>query len=272
MNTIYAIALLSYKEGLKHRVLYSVVIFALILMALAVLVSGLFLRDISKIILDICLSAINIGGLLIPFFLAVNLLARDIEKRTIFTILSKPVSRSQYIVGKYFGIVFLTATVMAVLACATFLAVWTGKLLYGDTFFVDFSLGAVLLSIFLSFLGLMVLNAIVVLWCSITTSAFIATLLTLFTYLIGHTIDDVVRFLAAEIKVTQAEVSETVHYTIRFAQYLFPNLSAFDIKLQAAHGVLIPMGDGAFLTLYGAVYITAVLAVSVLIFSRRDFS
>ena len=271
MNTIYAIAMLSYKEGLKHRVLYGVVIFALILMAFAVLISGLFLRDISKIILDLCLSAINVGGLLIPFFLAVNLLARDIERRTIFTILSKPVSRSQYIVGKYFGIVLLTATVMAVLTCATFLSVWAGKLLYGATFFTGFSLSAVLLSIFLSFLGLMVLNAIVVLWCSVTTSAFIATLLTLFTYLIGHTIDDVVRFLAAEIHLTETEVSASVRYTVQFAQYLFPNLSAFDIKLQAAHGILISMADGAFLTLYGAVYITAVLALSVLIFSRRDF-
>lgn len=272
MNSVYAIAVLSYKEGLKHRVLYGVVVFALIMMAFAVLISGLFLRDISKVILDLCLSAINVGGLLIPFFLAVNLLARDIEKRTIFTILSKPVSRSHYILGKYFGLVLLTATVMAVLAAATFVTVWAGKLMYGERFFSGFSIPAVLISIGLSFVGLMVLNAIVVLWCSITTSAFIATLLTLFTYLIAHTIDDVVRFLSVEHEMAAMKASSTILHTVQLAQYLFPNLSAFDIKLQAAHGLIIPMADAAFLVLYAAAYVTATLAVSVLIFSRRDFS
>lgn len=272
MNSICAIALLSYKEGLKHRVLYGMVLFALILMAFAVLISGLFLRDISKVILDLCLSAVNVGGLLIPFFLAVHLLARDIEKRTIFTILSKPVSRSTYIVGKYFGIVLLTGTVMAILAGVTFLAVWSGQLVYGDRFFAEFSLQAVMLSLALSFVGLMVLNALVVLWCSITTSAFLATILTLFTYVIGHTIDDVVRFLSAEASRSGAQIADTVRHSVRFAQYLFPNLSAFDIKLQAAHGIVIPTGDAAFLVIYGIAYIAALLSLSVIIFSRRDFA
>src|SRR5690606_34466239 len=124
----------------------------------------------------------------------------------------------------------------------------------------------------LSFIGLMVLNATVVFWCSITTSAFIATLLTFFTYLIGHTIDDVVRFLTMEIKLTSAHVSENVTYAIQFAQYIFPNLSAFDIKLLAAHGQIIPVVDAVFLTVYGATYISATLALSILIFSKRDFS
>ncbi len=263
---------ISYKEGLRQRLLYGVVVFALLLMAFAVLMSGLFLRDISKIILDLCLSAVNIGGLLVPFFLAVNLLAKDIERRTIFTILSKPISRIEYIVGKYFGIVLLTGTVMLVLSGATFVSIWAGKIMYGSKFFSAFSAWAVIEGILFSFLCLMVLNAVVVLWCSITTSSFIATLLTLFTYLIGQTIDDVVRFLAVEIKLSGAEVSSSVQYAVKIAKYLFPNLSAFDIKLQAAHGILIPFSDAAFLTCYGVVYIAAILSLSVLIFGRRDFA
>lgn len=272
MNAIKATALLSYQEGLKHRVLYGVLIFALFLMAFAVLISGMFMRDISKIILDLCLSAVNVGGLLIPFFLAVHLLARDIEKRTIFTILSKPVSRTDYVVGKYLGIVLLTGTVMAVLTGTTLISVWIGKLIYGSRYFATFSIQAVLLSVLMSFLGLMVLNALVVFWCSITTSSFIATLLTLATYLIGHTIDDVVRFLSTEIKLSAGEVAESLRYTVKFVQYLFPNLSAFDVKLQAAHGIMIPAADSLFLAAYGAAYVVSVLALSVLIFSRRDFS
>lgn len=272
MNNIAAISLISFKEGLRHRVLYGIVVFSLLLMSFSVLISGLFMRDISKIILDLCLSAVNIGGLLIPFFLAVNLLSRDIEKRTIFTILAKPISRSQYLLGKYFGIVLLTGTVMAVLTAATFLSVSIGKLIYGTRFFDSFSSGAVLSSITLNFLGLMMLNALVVLWCSITTSAFISTLLTLFTYLIGQTIDDVVRFLAVEINLSGAEISQPVRFTVKAVKYLFPNLSAFDVKLQAAHGILVPFSDMLFLGLYGTVYIVVALSLSTLIFGRRDFS
>lgn len=272
MNNIIAISLISFKEGLRHRVLYGVVIFSILLMAFSVLFSGLFMRDISKVILDLCLSAVNVGGLLIPFFLAVNLLAKDIERRTIFTILARPISRSQYIVGKYFGIVLLTGAVMAILSGATFVSVGIGKLMYGEIFFAGFSIGAVLTGIALSFLGMMVLNALVVLWCSVTTSAFIATLLTLFTYLIGQTIDDVVRFLAVELSRTGAEISTSVRYAVKIAQYLFPNLAAFDVKLQAAHGILIPFNDIAFLTFYGTAYIISVLSISLLIFNRRDFA
>ena len=272
MKNIAAISLISFKEGLRHRVLYGVVVFALLVMAFAVLISGLFMRDISKVILDLCLSAVNVGGLLIPFFLAVNLLSRDIEKRTIFTILARPISRTQYILGKYFGIGLLTGTVMAVLTCATFLSVWIGRLIYGAGFFTTFSTGAVFAGILISFLGMMVLNALVVLWCSITTSAFISTLLTLLTYLIGQSIDDVVRFLGSEIHLSGAEISQSVKLAVQAAQYIFPNMAAFDIKLQAAHGILIPFSDMFFLGAYGAGYIAVVLSVSALIFSRRDFA
>lgn len=272
MKNIIPIMLISYKEGLRHRVLYGVVVFALLLMAFSVLISGLFMRDISKVILDLCLSAVNVGGLLIPFFLAISLLARDIEKRTIFTILARPVSRNQYILGKYFGILLLTGSVMAVLSIATLLSVSLGRFIYGAQFFTGFSLPAVLAGILLSFLGITVLNAIVVLWCSITTSAFIATLLTLFTYLIGQTIDDVVRFLSYEINLSDIEVSRSVELTINIAQYIFPNLSAFDVKLQAAHGIPVPFSDAGFLFLYAVGYIAAVLSIASLIFSRRDFA
>ena len=75
MNNILAVISITFKEGLRQRILYGVIISALLLMFFAVLFSGLFMRDISKIILDFCLSAVSIGGLLIPFFLAVNLLS-----------------------------------------------------------------------------------------------------------------------------------------------------------------------------------------------------
>jgi ABC-type transport system involved in multi-copper enzyme maturation permease subunit len=245
-------------------------IFSLLMMVFAVLISGLFLRDISKIILDLCLSAVNLGGLLVPFFLAINLLAKDIERKTIFSILSRPIARSQYILGKFGGLMMLTGAVMLLLTLSALVASWIGKWIYGEAFFTSFSISSTLVSVFIAYLGILVLNALVVLWCSVTTSSFLATLLTLFTYLIGQTIDDVVRFMT--IQTQEPEFSETVRWAVNAAQYLFPNLAAFDFKFQAAHGLAIPFGDTAFLLVYATAYISSVLIGAILIFSRRDFA
>lgn len=68
MKNVFAVALLSFKEGVQHRVLYGVLISALLLMSFAVLVSGFFLRDVAKVILDFCMATVTLGGLTIPFF------------------------------------------------------------------------------------------------------------------------------------------------------------------------------------------------------------
>ena len=268
IKNIFAISLLTFKEGIRQRLLYGVLIFALIIISFAVLVSGLFMRDISKIMLDFCLMAVSLGGLLIPFFLAINLLSKDIERKTIFTILSRQISRSQYILGKYFGLIQLSALVMCILTIASFLAIFIGKQLYGLQFFTTFSFSAVLIAVIFNWIAIAVLTSLVTLWCSVTTSSFLATLLTLFTYIIGQTIDEVVRFVSMETP--GVEISKSIKYAVQGAQYLFPNLAAFDLKLQAAHNIVMPASELLFLTLYGVVYSSVALSLAILVFRKRD--
>lgn len=268
MKSIYAISLLSFKEGIRQRILYGVLIFALGVAPFSVLISGLFMRDISKVILDFCLSAINIGGLLVPFFLAVDMLSKDLERKTIYSLLAQPISRNKYILGKFGGLLLLTGLIMLFLTIATFFSIWGGKLLYGERFFQNFSLQAVSLSILFSWLGIIVFESIVILWCCITTNSFLATLLTLATYVIGQSIDDIVRFLS--IDTPGLTFSAGIRKTILIAQYLFPNLSAFDFKLQAAHGIIPHTGDMILIASYGLTYICCILILSMLIFRNRD--
>jgi len=270
MNNILAVISITFKEGLRQRILYGVIIFALLLMFFAVLFSGWFMRDISKIILDFCLSAVSIGGLLIPFFLAVNLLSKDIERKTVFAILARPISRSQYIIGKFGGLILLAGLVMSILSGSSLLSVWVGKLLYGARFFADFSLFAFLQAVLMSWLGVVVLIALVVVWCTVTTSAFLATLLTLLTYIIGQTIDDVVRFLSVDT--VGVEISATVQKTVQVVKYIFPNLSVFDLKLQAAHNIILPLGELSTIVMYGVCYCTVSLSLAVFIFKKRDLA
>ena len=270
MNNILAVMLITFKEGLRQRILYGVVVFALIFMSFAVLISGWFMRDISKILLDFCLSAVSIGGLLIPFFLAINLLSKDIERKTVYTILARPISRNQYILGKFGGLILLAAVVMAILSCASLVSVWCGKILYGLHFFSSFSLFSFFQAVLMSWLGVVVLISLVVLWCSVTTSSFLATLLTLFSYLIGHTIDDVVRFIA--IDTPGVTISTTVKNTVNIVKYVFPNLSVFDLKLQAAHNILMPYTEFVAISLYGIGYCAVTLSLAIIIFRKRDLA
>jgi ABC-type transport system involved in multi-copper enzyme maturation permease subunit len=270
MKKLVAIALISLKEGLRNRVLYGIVLVAVFMMVFAILISGFFMRDISKVMLDLCLATVNVGGLLVPFFLAIHLLARDIERRTVFTILSRAISRNEYLLGKFGGLFMLTAIIMALLTVFTLLTIWGGKMIYASYFFTSFSISSVLLSVWLSFCGIMMLNSLVVLWCSMTTSSFLATLLTISTYLIGQSADDIINFIKTEGNTLQ--ISETVKMTINIVQYLFPNLAAFDYKMQAARGAVIPLNEVLLLTGYSTAYQTVILIIAMAFFRRRELS
>lgn len=270
MGNFLAICRLTFKEGLSHRLLYGVAVMVLLLLPLAVLVSGFFMRDIAKIVVDLCLSTVSVSGLLVPFFLTVPMLSGDLERRTVFSLLSKPISRPAYLLGKFGGLALLTALVMTFAGGAGLVAVWGGRFLYGAHFFTSFSVLSYLVAMMMNFLAIMLLASLVVLWCCLTTSSLLATLLTLATYLIGQTIDDIVSLIEAGN--SQIPISLPLKYVIQTCKYLVPNLAAFDLKQQAAHGLAIPWAVVSSLGLYSLGYGAAVLTLAVLAFSRRDLA
>lgn len=243
---------------------------AIVVMPVAVLVSGFFMRDICKIIVDFCLSSVSLGGLLVPFFLTVPMLAGDLERRTVFSLLSKPISRRVYIWGKFGGLALLVGVIMVFIGIAGLAAIWTGNAIYGAQYFTSFHLSSYLLAISINFLGILLLNSLVVLWCCLTTSSLLATLLTLATYIIGHTIDDIVSIIEAGND--QVTISQPFTYIVLAGQYIFPNLSAFDFKQVAAYGLPISFIDVAFLCLYCAGYCAAILSLAIAVFNRRDLA
>lgn len=263
-----AIGRITFREGIRQRVLYGAVLFAGAIIFFSVLFSGLFMRDIAKITLDLCLSAVNLGGLLVPFFLAIQMLARDLERRTIYSILSRPISRPEYILGKFIGLALLALVLMATLTVATLAAVSLARLLYSPAFFENLSWTSIFLSIFISFLGMLVFIAVVVFWSMVTTSSFLATLLTLATYLIGHSVEDMARFVLS--RTPGVEISPVVAWTVQAAQYIFPNLAAFDLKSVAAHGMAIPAVHVASLAAYALAYSGAMLMLAIWVFRKRD--
>lgn len=120
----------------------------------------------------------------------------------------------------------------------------------------------------MAFLGTLVLNSTVLLWCTVTTSSFLATLLTLSTYVIGQSTEELVRFMNA--RSAEVYISPIVQSVVNAVLFIFPNLAAFDLKQWAAHGIPITLQETAILTSYACTYCTVMLILAVFFFTKRD--
>ncbi|MFH0793744.1 MAG: ABC transporter permease subunit, partial [bacterium] len=104
MSKVYAIALNTFKEAVRNRILYILLIFALVLMGSSGVISDLSIAEPEKIVKDLGLAGINFFGLLIAIFIGIGLVYNELDKKTIYTIVSKPIDRHQFLLGKYFGL------------------------------------------------------------------------------------------------------------------------------------------------------------------------
>jgi ABC-type transport system involved in multi-copper enzyme maturation permease subunit len=229
------------------------------------------MRDIGKVTVDMNLSALSFAGLLLVFFVGVNLIAKDIDRKTIHLVLSKPISRAQYIWGKYLGIQFFVSVSLLLLFAFSCLTVGLVRHLYPDYFF-GFSWLSFFIACFFVLVKFSVLTAIVVFFSSITSSSLITLIFSMSSYVAGVTIEEVVFYLKSEFALQEQIISESLTDVIDIISYLLPNLSVFDFTLEAAHGLTIT-GHRLFLSFgYGAVYNSILLLLASFIFSRREFN
>lgn len=269
MNVYWPVAVITYKEGIRNRALYGITLLALLLLSANLLVSSMIMREVGKVAVDMVLSTVSFAGLLLVLFVGINLLAKDLDRRTIYMVLARPISRVQYVYGKFLGMVLLLLTAEAVLGAICLLSIWMVKLSY-PTYFDRFSWGMVLLALLYAFIGLLMLTAISFFFSSLTSTSFVTLVLTLICYISGHAVADVKALVEAPQGIG-IEVSGLTQYVVKSAYYLLPNLSFFDIKTHAAHGLSIPLAHVYFTLAYGLVYTGMVLALAALLFQRREF-
>jgi len=254
MKKIAIIAFNTYKEAIRDKLLYNLLIFALLLIGCSVILSSLTIGERSKIIIDISLASINLFGVLIAVFVGIGLVSKEIEKKTIFTLLSKPVHRWQFLMGKYFGLLFTLAVNIVLMTFGLYLVQFWGEW----AFQID-----LLKAIWLIFVELSVVTAFALFFSTFTTSS-LAAIFSLSLYVIGHLTDDLREFSTRlGDKLTESLGS--------FLYYVLPNLEIFNIKSKVVHGLDIPISYIGLSTLYGLLYITVVLLLASAIFQQRDF-
>lgn len=257
VSRIISIARNTFREAVRDRVLYNLVLFVLLLIVAAIFLGGLSAGEEPKIIVDLGLSAMLVFGAFIAIFIGVGLVYKEIERRTIYAIFSKPVGRGEFIVGKYLGLCLTLAVNVAVMGVGLSLA-----LVYvrggGDPLMVS-----IWPAIALIYLELCILVAVALLFSTFSSPA-LSALCAFSVFIIGHFSRDLNAF-AASTGTTAARLFFGALY------YLLPNLANYSFITSAAHGAVPSLAYLTAATLYAMIYIAVLLAAATLIFSRRNF-
>ena len=267
MRVIALVAVNVFKESVRDKVLYSIIAFAVLLIASSFLIGDLTAGQDIKIIKDLGLASISIFGLLIAIFIGIGLVWKEVEKRSIYALLPKPMRRQDFLLGKYCGLV-LTLAINVIVMTAAFYAVLAVMQAIAPpnvraSWPAPATDPAMLKAIALVILELMLVTAIALLF-STFSSPFLSALLTAALWVAGHFNADLRNFGTVVESPVLAAVTRATYYVL-------PNFAAFDVKSQVVHAQAVPGAYLALTCLYGLAYITLVLVGAVVIFSRRDF-
>lgn len=247
---------------MRSRILYALLLFALGLILLSAVLSNITLGWQSRIVTDVSLSAVSMAGTVMAVLLGVSSVAREVERRTYYAILAKPVSRNAYVLGKWLGVVatvYLNVALMMVAATAVIAA-------YTDTGKQGFQYAAVpyLLTLGLTLVRLALVSAIAVAFSTFTSST-VATISSVGLVIAGYFTGELHFFLLrSESDLTRA-VGRAIYYAV-------PDLAALDTLPLLVQGRSFGPADVGASLVYGLCYSAFLLVGSCWIFSRRDLN
>lgn len=250
------VAINTFREAVRDRVLYNLVFFALLIIGGAIIVGQVSIGIERQVIVDLGLSAISIFGLVMAIFIGVGLVYKEIEKRTLYSLLSKPIRRWEFLVGKYAGLV------LTLVINTAFMTVGLGAALFcvGRPFVR--SDASIVVAVYFILLALALVTAIA-LFFSCFSSPMLSTLFTLGIYVTGVFAADIRDFGA----LTHSSFLRTATSAL---SYVVPNFHNFNVIAAAAHGEAVPFALIWQNTLYALLYIAALLLASSAVFSRRN--
>ena len=256
MKRVGTVALNTFREAVRDRVLYNLVFFALVMMASAILVGQISVGIEQIVIVTLGLSAISIIGLLISVFIGVGLVSKEIDKRTLYALLARPLRRWEFILGKFAGLALTLTVNTAAMSAGLFLALFYVKhsIERADT--------AVLVAVYFILLKLALVVALAMLFSCFTTPL-LAILFTAGLYIAGLFVHEMRNMPASTI-------DPALGGLLRGISYVLPNFENFDVMGAAAHGRVISGALIAQNTVYAALYCAIVLAVAMAIFSQRN--
>ena len=267
MRAMGWISLNVFRESVRDKVLYNLVLFAVVLIVASYLIGQLTAGQDVKIIKDLGLAATSTFGLFIAVFIGIGLVSKEVERRSIYSLLARPIERWQLLLGKYVGLVLTLAVNLSIMAVALYAVLaWMravappGVAASWEAPALDPALGKALLLIFVQ---LAIVTAIALFFSTFSTPI-TAAALTVGLFLAGHYSGDLRNFE----QVIDAPGTAAV---VRSLYWVLPNLAQYDVKTQVTHGVPVPWAYIGLVSAYAVLYIALLLVGGAAIFARRDF-
>ena len=256
IGRLWAIAFNTYREAVRDRVLYNLILFALLIVGASVLFGQISLEINRIVLINLGLTAISLFGIVIAIFIGIGLVSKEIDKKTLYTVLAaRPVRRWEFITGKFLGLV-MTLTVNALLMSIGFFAA---------VMYVSHGLGRgdlqLLAAIYFILLEFVLITALALLFSTFSTPVF-SSIFAFAIFAVGTFAEDLRGFAQMASGVTR--------WLMTGAAYLVPNFAALNVISQVAHNTAVEPKLILLNTLYVLVYAAAVLTASVWIFERRN--
>ncbi len=254
IGRIWVMAVNTAREAVRNKLLYTLLFFAIAMMLFGVVLSSLSYVESERMVQDFAFASIRLFSVAIAIFVGVGLIHKDIDRRTVYTILSKPLSRAEFLVGKFTGlvlIIWLQVAIMALFFAGVSLLMGAPL---GFTHLAALALTAVELAIVVAFATLF----------SSFTTPLLASFFSCGIWLAGQLSRDLRDHGANSSSALVREATAWMHR-------ILPDLESFNLSIQAAHGLPIAASDIWLPALYGAGYVAIILASATLIFERRDF-
>lgn len=253
-NRIFSVAANTFRETIRNKILYAILGFALLVIGISYFLAGLSVGEMTRIIANVGLASIHVFGVIMAVFVGITLISQEVERKTVYLILSRPVPRWEFIVGKALGLSLTLALTTLVMSITLFLVhagygrePETGILIASGGIYMELVLLICLASLFSTF-----------------TTPVLSAMFTLSVFLIGHVSKDLLVFGG------RAD-SGAVRWVSKVLFYALPNLEVFNWKNGVVYGVVrapvILLPAAGYLLCYGG----AVLLLACLLFSRKDF-
>jgi ABC-type transport system involved in multi-copper enzyme maturation permease subunit len=250
------VAINTFREAVRDRVLYNLIFFALMMIGAAILVGQISIGIERMVIINLGLSAISIFGIIMAIFIGVGLVYKEMEKRTLYSLLSKPIRRWEFLVGKFAGLL-LTLVVNTAL-----MTLGLGAALYFVSRKFERADATILVAVYFILLELALVTALA-LFFSCFTSPMLSTLYTLGIYVAGV-------FAPGILSVSQFTSNWELGAVTRLVYYVLPNFHNFGVIAAAAHGEAVPFTLIWHNTVYALLYVILILVASAAVFSGRN--
>jgi ABC-type transport system involved in multi-copper enzyme maturation permease subunit len=255
VSRLAAVAANTFRETVRERVLYNLVFFAILMTLSSLLLGELSIRQDQKIIKDVGLGAMDIFGTLIAILIGVGLVSKEIDRRSLYPLLAKPLSRTEFFLGKTAGLaltLFVNTAVMTLGLC--------GALVLAHRFV---GISTIVKGVYAIYLGLLLVVALAMFFSTVTSST-LAAIGTVALVVAGR-FSDVIRNMREVLPAAPGWLVTAIYWAL-------PNFHNFDFKDRVAYGDPIAFGDLAWVSGYAFVYVSLLLGAGLWLFGRRDLS